>query len=398
MKDGMEFKKNRGRMAGRAWLFLFCILAACRPWHCLAAENSSGQVEGAQADPQNILKQLGLPDVDAYLSSEELSDITFSGLVYELMQHGAVLDFSGLGKRLWDVLTSDYAQNKSVLIQILVLAIACSVLLQISAAMEKGGISDICFLGIYLILVLLLLKLFMTMTAVVDGFFGRLVDFMQVVQPVFVLSMVFSTGSVTAGAYYELLLLLIYIVDIVFGRILLPLVQLRFLLMLVNDMMKEPHFTKIAGLMSEAVSWGIKLALTAVLGLNVVQGLLAPGIDGVRRSALAGMVQAVPGAGQVMNAVTEVLAGSAVLIKNSVGVAALAVLAGICFAPLAKLSCFTLLYKGCAALAEPVADKRISGAVSSLGQAAQLYLKLMFYGVLLLFLTIAIICVATSVH
>ena len=129
-----------------------------------------------------------------------------------------------------------------------------------------------------------------------------------------------------------------------------------------------------------------------------MQGILAPGIDGLKRSTVAGAVRAIPGAGQVLNSMTEILAGSAMLIKNSVGAAALVVLILISFLPLVKTAVFLVLYRALAAFMEPVADKRFCAAVSALGQAAALYLKLMFYAVLLFFLTTSIICAVTTLH
>ncbi len=93
---------------------------------------------------------------------------------------------------------------------------------------------------------------------------------------------------------------------------------------------------------------------------------------------------------------TQMLAGSAMLVKNSVGAAALIILAVISFLPLVKAGVFVLLYRGCAALMEPVSDKRFCAAVGALGQSAALCLKLMFYAAMLFFLTTAVICASTT--
>lgn len=348
-----------------------------------------------QATEQELLSQLGLSDIDAYLRQEDLGQLTFSQLVQDMMQNGLSLGFAALGEKLKQAVFADYRENRTVLIQILTLAIAFSVLLQMTSSMQKKYISDLGFLGVYLILMMLILRLFLLMTESVEGFFTKLVDFMQVLQPAFCLSMVFSSGSISAGAYYQLLLLMIYLIDTVFAKILLPVVQVYLVLQLVNDL-TEGRFVRIAGLLSDSVGWCIRLFTTALVGLNIVQGLLAPGIDGLRRSTAAGAVRAIPGAGQILNSMTEILAGSAMLIKNSVGVAALFVLIVISFLPLVKTAVFMVLYRACAALMEPVADKRFCAAVAALGQSAALYLKLMFYAVLLFFLTTAIICAATS--
>lgn len=354
--------------------------------------------EKVREETGDLLGELGMSDIDRYLTEENLSDVSFSELVKQLMADGMKLDFKAAGEALLQALFDDYAQNRKTLLQILTLAVAFSVLLQITSAMERGYLVQLSFLSVYLTVMLLLMKLFLIMTDIMEGFFAKLVDFMQMLQPVFCISMVFSTGSVSAGAYYELLLLLIYIVDVTFTKALLPAVRIYMVLQLVNHMMEEQLFSRAAELVSDGVKGCVKLLATAVVGLNIVQGLLAPGIDGVRRSTLAGAVRAVPGMGQVVNSMTEILAGSAMLIKNSVGAAALLLLVSVSFLPAIKIAVFMVSYRLCAALIEPVTDKRISGAVASLGHAAGLYLKLMFYAVLLFFITIAVICAATTMH
>ena len=356
---------------------------------------AGGQELDAGKQAQDLLSKLGLSDIDAYLQQEDLGQITFSQLVKELMSGGLTVGFSSIGEKLKEVILADYEENRKVLIQILTLAIAFSVFLQMTASLHKNYISEVGFLGIYLIIMMLLLRLFVLLTGTVEGFFTKLVDFMRLLQPAFCMSMVFSTGSISAGAYYQLLLLLIYLVDAVFAKILLPVVQIYMVLQLVNHLTEE-RFSRIAALLSDSVHWCVKAVMTALIGLNIVQGLLAPGIDGLKRSTAAGAVRAIPGAGQILNSMTEILAGSAMLIKNSVGVAAVVVLLLISFLPLVKTAVFLVLYRACAAFLEPVADKRFCAACAALGQSAALYLKLMFYAVMLFFLTTAIICAATT--
>lgn len=365
----------------------------------LAAAKTAGEQETSddiQEETDSILGDLGLSAVDSYLQQEETGQLTFSGLVRDLMKNGLAFEFSSVGKAVRTVILQDFNENRKVLLQILTLAIAFSILLQMTPNAQKTYLADTGFLGIYLILMLLLLKLFLVMTGTVEGYLAKLTDFMQVLQPVFCLSMVFSTGSMSAGVYYEMLLLLIFLIETVFVKILLPIVQIYMVLQLVNYMMEEERFTRIAGFLSNSVKWCTKAFLTVVIGFNFVQGLLAPGIDGLKRSMATGAIRVVPGIGQVMNSTTEILAGSAMLIKNSVGAAALVILAAISFLPLLKIAVLMLLYQGCAALLEPVADKRICAATAALGQSAALYLRLMFYAVMLFFLSIAVICTVTT--
>lgn len=388
---------NAKKAAVWAVIFTYLIIL-CGDTSVWAAAGKVQQVQQAQDVRQEageLMSELGLSEMDAYLRQEDIGQLTFSQLVKEFMQHGLSLEFATLGEKLKQAVLSDYEKNRTVLIQILILSIAFSVLLQMTSSLQKSYISNLGFLGVYLVVMLLLLRLFLLLTAVVEDFFTKLVEFMTVLQPAFCMSMVFSNGSISAGAYYQLLLFLIYLVDAVFVKILLPAVQVYMVLQMVNYLTEE-RFSRIASLLSDGVSWCVRALMTAMAGLSIVQGLLAPGIDGLKRSTIAGAVQAIPGAGQVLNSMTQMLAGSAMLVKNSVGAAALIILAVISFLPLVKAGVFVLLYRGCAALMEPVSDKRFCAAVGALGQSAALCLKLMFYAAMLFFLTTAVICASTT--
>ena len=98
-----------------------------------------------------------------------------------------------------------------------------------------------------------------------------------------------------------------------------------------------------------------------------------------------------------MNAVSEMLLGTGLLIKNCVGVTVIVLLIVLCARPLLEIGILAFVYRLLAALSEPVTDKRISGVLDALARAGMLYVKLVLTAILMLFLTVAVICVATSV-
>ena len=70
-------------------------------------------------------------------------------------------------------------------------------------------------------------------------------------------------------------------------------------------------------------SAGAKLVLTIVVGLNVVQGMIAPAVDYASRTTLTKSLSLIPGIGGVAAAIGDIFIGSGMVIKNSVGVAAM---------------------------------------------------------------------------
>ena len=84
------------------------------------------------------------------------------------------------------------------------------------------------------------------------------------------------------------------------------------------------------------------------------------------------------------------------LIKNSVGVAALIFLLSVSLMPVIKTFIFTLLYKVLGAVLMPVADKRLISGIKGVESAGRLYEKVVFNSFVLFFLVIAMITATTS--
>ena len=97
-----------------------------------------------------------------------------------------------------------------------------------------------------------------------------------------------------------------------------------------------------------------------------------------------------------MNSVSEILLGTGILIKNSVGATAVILLVLLCAKPLLEIGILTLVYRILAAVSEPVTDKRISGVLDALAKTGLLYAKLVVTAILMLFLSVTVVCMATG--
>ena len=191
-------------------------------------------------------------------------------------------------------------------------------------------------------------------------------------------------------------LLVLYLVQNLLQKLLLPLVFLFLITQFANYAWKEEHFSSMAKLLESGVGLAQKVLVTFILGMNLIQGMVAPALDQLKKTAAVRTVGLIPGLGGAMNAVSEMLLGTGLLIKNCVGVTVLVLLILLCAKPLLEIVILAFLYRLLAAVAEPVTDKRISGVLDALARAGMLYVKLVVTAVLMLFLTVAVVCVATS--
>ena len=113
-------------------------------------------------------------------------------------------------------------------------------------------------------------------------------------------------------------------------------------------------------------------------------------------SVLFKAVSMIPGIGNSAQTVSKTIVGSAVLVKNSIGVAAVFVIAVIIGITLLKLVVLAFLYQLLGAVKKTVADSRIVKAVLVLSGSLENMIYMIAVTVVLMCLTLSFICFATN--
>lgn len=345
-----------------------------------------------------LLDDMDFTEVELVLDDVLGEDISFEQMVRELIKGQMPLNkdtFIALAQKAF---LEEIDNNRESMIYILILAVLASVFTNFTKVFEKSQVADISFYIIYLLLLAILIKSFCVVNSVAETVLAQMTEFMKVLMPTYFLTIAVSSGGTTAVAFYEFLLFLIYGVNWVLLKILLPMCNIYVVLSLVNYISQEDLLSRMADLLRQLVGWGLKSLLAVVVGLNAVQGLVAPAVDSFKTGVLHRTVSAIPGVGNTMNAVTEVIIGSSVLIKNSVGAGILIVLGILSMIPLLKLFIFMLLYKLTAAVIQPIADKRMVQCIGTVGEGARLLMRCVSTAVILFFITIAILTVSTNIR
>ena len=106
--------------------------------------------------------------------------------------------------------------------------------------------------------------------------------------------------------------------------------------------------------------------------------------------------EALPWVGNAMGGAAEIFLGTAVLIKNGIGMAGAVIAVLICLGPIVQMALMALMYKAAAALVQPVSDKRITACISGVSEGYELMVRVIFTVGLLFLLTIAVVAASTS--
>ena len=308
------------------------------------------------------------------------------------------LDFSfELIKQLVvDQFTYEIRNSRSGMIHILLLVIVAAIFTNFSSVFKSTQVAEISFSMLYMFLITICLSNFRILVDAAALHLERLLEFMKLLGPVYFFAVALATGSSTSVMFYQLILLLIFFVEMLILNFLIPITQIYVMIRILSELSPEIHLSKFAELIETIVSWTLKTLLAAVVGLNIIQGLLSPAIDAVKRSLVTKGTGAIPIIGDAISGTAEVVLGTAVLIRNGIGVAGMIVCLVICLTPLIQMAVTALLYQVIAALIQPISDKRMVECVGSIADGSKMLLRIVFTTGVLFLLTIAVVAATTG--
>lgn len=358
----------------------------------------SGNVSRAQETPAAEAPALGLPDYLELSDLEEdlrgmtdFSDLSFSGLVLELLQGKLPSGLSGLWEEVRRLLFSYLDGQKRLAVQILLIALFSAVCTNFIRVFENSQIADISFYMMYLLIGTLLIGAFAEMQTLTGETLKNLFRFITLLLPAYVVTIVFSAGSISALGFYELTLLAVHILQLLLIKMVLPLIQLYVVFLFFNQLTQEDLFSQAAEFLRTVLEWILKTTTAILIGLQAIQCLVAPAVDTLKNSTAHRIVKALPGVGGLMDSAAETIAGSALIIKNAVGAAGAVAVLLICLLPFLKLGISVLLFRLLCALLQPISEKRMMDCIGSFSDGVMLLMKTMLASLTVFLVSLAMI-------
>lgn len=237
---------------------------------------------------------------------------------------------------------------------------------------------------------------FLDSAAVTEAALRSQMNFVRVLLPAYCMAAAWSGSAAASAAWLELLLFVLAVMEGLYLGVLLPMTKLEAVLTFVSNMSGEKTLDKMTGLIKDAVIWGARSLPAIVIGFQLVQGMVLPVADAVQTAGLQKIMGMVPGIGQGAGAAVKLLLGSSVLIRNSMGAAIVVILGVISLVPLLKLGLLTILYRMASALLQPAADSHIVEMIEGIAEGERLLFGLVFYGMSVFLLAIALVCASAN--
>lgn len=338
-------------------------------------------------------------DIEAWLNSLQnhgARTVSFRELMKHLVSGDLAAVFTEIGESIRDALFLEIKTNMGLMGQILTLALIGAVFSSFSSIFGPGHVSETGFYVIYLLVITFLAASFFASVSVADKVFGEILEFMRVLLPAYFMAVAMAGGAITSSAMCGFTFGAIGLVQAVFTRLLVPLIRVYIMMVFAGNLYREDMISRMTGLLRQFILWTMKTMFGVIVGFHLIQGLILPQADALKNASITRAVELIPGIGAGAGAVSQIVMGSGILIKNTAGAAAVLVLIVLAAVPVIKLLVLMALYHVTAAIIQPVCDKRLVTCIFETASGHGLLLKMVGYSLALFSVTVAILCVSTN--
>lgn len=383
-------------MKRRKIRFILAVFLICLEFGATFVQAGQKQREQQEEETrQKLMEDMELGQMqDAVNQILKEDSFSIEEILNQILKGESLFQKETMSKWFKNIVKAQLQREQKAMFQVVLLVLLAAVFSNFTAVFGDGKTGETSFYITYMLLLALLIKSFGSMGVELKKLLENFILFLKALMPSYFLAVTASSGSATAMIFYEAVLFLIYVIQVVFLKGIVPAIYVLALVELVNYLHSEDFLSKMAELLQTLIEWSLKSCMAVVLGMQLIQNMIGPAMDSLKRDIIGKTAASIPGIGNAINGVTEVALGTAVIIRNGIGVVGIIILVCIGIRPVIRLALLAFLYKLLAAVVQPVSDKRMTGALSTIGNGYVLFLKVLLCMELLIFITIAILSIS----
>ena len=318
-------------------------------------------------------------------------EINFKEMFEQILSGEGVGLVGALGQQMFRNMAGELSGLRSILVTLILIGIASAIFTNISGVVMQHQLAECGFYTTYLIMIIFLVKVAVYVYELTESTLMLMVDFLRIFLPTYFITVGVSGGTMTALGFYQIFMLVVLGIELFLVGVILPAIGGYLILTVINGIWQEEKLEPMTRLLKKGIVLVLKALLAFVSGTGVLQAMITPVIDSAKTSVFQKTVSVIPGIGDLAGSASGVLLGTAVLIKNTVGIVIVILLLLICLLPVVKLFLIMLAMKVAASVMGMVADKRMTGCADRMGDGVTLLLQTMLTAVTFFFVLISIV-------
>lgn len=308
--------------------FILAVFLICLEFGATFVQAGQKQREQQEEETrQKLMEDMELGQMqDAVNQILKEDSFSIEEILNQILKGESLFQKETMSKWFKNIVKAQLQREQKAMFQVVLLVFLAAVFSNFTAVFGDRKTGETSFYITYMLLLALLIKSFGSMGVELKELLENFILFLKALMPSYFLAVTASSGSATAMIFYEAVLFLIYVIQVVFLKGIVPAIYVLALVELVNYLHSEDFLSKMAELLQTLIEWSLKSCMAVVLGMQLIQNMIGPAMDSLKRDIIGKTAASIPGIGNAINGVTEVALGTAVIIRNGIGVVGIIIL------------------------------------------------------------------------
>lgn len=352
------------------------------------------KIASAQLEDLNIGELKGfwediINKYDGYLPESQ------KGSLYDFISGEKKFSLKEWFKGILNFAFHEFIVNGKLLGSLILLTVFSMFLQALQNSFEKSTISKVAYSIVFMVLIIIALNSFHVVVDYTNDAIGTMIQFILALIPLLLALMATSGGLISAAFFHPVIIFMMNTSGMFIQYVVLPLLFLSTLLSIVSILSEQYKVTQLASMLR---NWSVGLLgilLTVFLGVISVQGASSAVTDGVTvKTAKFITGNFVPVIGRVFTDATDTVISASMLLKNTVGIAGVAILLIIAAFPAVKILMVAFIYKFAAAILQPLGGGPVINCLDIISKSIIYVFAALGIVSLMFFLTITVIIAA----
>ncbi|MBT2643842.1 stage III sporulation protein AE [Bacillus sp. ISL-41] len=352
------------------------------------------KIASAQLEDLNIDELKGfwediINKYDGYLPESQ------KGSLYDFISGEKKFSLKEWFKGIMNFAFHEFIVNGKLLGSLILLTVFSMFLQALQNSFEKSTISKVAYSIVFMVLIIIALNSFHVVVDYTNDAIGTMIQFILALIPLLLALMATSGGLISAAFFHPVIIFMMNTSGMFIQYVVLPLLFLSTLLSIVSILSEQYKVTQLASMLR---NWSVGLLgilLTVFLGVISVQGASSAVTDGVTvKTAKFITGNFVPVIGRVFTDATDTVISASMLLKNTVGIAGVAILLIIAAFPAVKILMVAFIYKFAAAILQPLGGGPVINCLDIISKSIIYVFAALGIVSLMFFLTITVIIAA----
>lgn len=338
----------------------------------------------------NYKEKLDYDAIQKVIDDARIRGFDFEREVNDVIKSGDI-EYGKWFDNIKDKFILQLKSKKKMFVKIIFLILFSAIFTSFTRAIDNDYISETGFLIVYMILILNIFPIFKQTYNIGLGAINQVKHFIEVLIPTYTVATFIGTGINTSTAFSQLTMLIIVIIEKVFIKIILPLINVYLVILITDNISKTRSLHRLSEIIMSLIKWGNKAALGGITAIATVKKLIAPSVDFTSNKMIDSGIKLIPYVGSGMESAKETILSAGYLIKNAMGGVSIITIILLCMVPVISLISNIVVYEFITVVAEPIADDRMVNALKGVANGGKLLLEVLFTSAILFIISIALL-------